>query len=39
MSRNPHHALRLLGWVTTGPRTITVIDVDAVTTRASVALG
>ncbi len=32
------HALRALGWVTTGPRGVTVVDVDAVKTRASVGL-
>jgi CRP-like cAMP-binding protein len=30
------HALRALGWVSTTPRCITVHDVDAVTTRASI---
>jgi CRP-like cAMP-binding protein len=29
------HGLRTLGWVTTTPRSITVLDVDAVTARAS----
>jgi CRP-like cAMP-binding protein len=29
------HALRALGWLTTSNRSITVLDVDAVTTRAS----
>jgi CRP/FNR family cyclic AMP-dependent transcriptional regulator len=33
------HALRALGWVTTTARGVTVVDVDAVTTRASISLG
>ncbi len=32
-------ALRALGWVTTTARGVTVVDVDAVTTRASISLG
>ena len=31
------HGLRRLGWVTTTPRTITVVNVDAVTSRAALA--
>jgi CRP/FNR family cyclic AMP-dependent transcriptional regulator len=33
------HALQVLGRVTTGARTITVLDVEAVMSRASVTLG
>jgi CRP/FNR family transcriptional regulator, cyclic AMP receptor protein len=33
------HALRTLGWIHTTPRSITVIDVEAVMSRASVTLG
>jgi len=32
------HVLRVLGWVTTGARTLTITNVDAVTNRASVTL-
>ena len=32
------HGLRTLGWVATTPRSITVVDVDAVTFRASLTI-